>query len=170
MSTPQQAGVALRALEFGRLPAANVIRWTDRAIIAEKTPPEWLLDLSLLDSSRFDEMLHLLHQNAERMESRELDVCILAHLFFSGQMSITDLFPRASMPCLIEYETPMSEPFDRLADVLCHWDQFDFPDVSQGDWERRASEALAGCQRACGELAEFISELYVALDCTAQAR
>lgn len=107
-------------------------------------------------------MLHLLHEHAERMESRELDVCILAHLFFSGRISIADLFQQAFCACITEYASPKSAPFERLADILCHWDQMDLPDVSQGDWQRRASEALIECQRACGELPEFVLELYAA--------
>lgn len=162
LSIPQKAGVALRAVEFGRLPADRLIRWADIAIAAEQSPPQWLLDLSLLDSSRFADMLHLLHQNAERMASREVDVCILAHLFSTGQLSITDLFQRAFSACLIEYDAPKSEPFEHLADVLCAWDQMDFPDLSQGDWQRRVSEALVECQRACGELPKFLSGLYAA--------
>lgn len=150
----------MRALEFGKLEPVQVIRWTDKVIVAEEAPPAWLLELSLLDPSRFAEMLHLLHEHAQPMESRELDVCILSRSFFTGQISISELFERAFAACFLEYATPMSEPFDRLADVLCEWDQLDFPDLSDGDWHRRVSEALIGCQRACGELHELVSELY----------
>ena len=160
MSTPQQAGIALRALEFGRLSPLHVIRWSDKAIAVEEKPQDWLIDLSLLDPSRFDDMLHLLHQNVPRMESRELDVCILAHLFFTARIPIVELFQRAFLACIMEYDTPISESFDRFADVLCDWDQLDFPELNHGDWHQRASEALVECQRACGELHEFVSELY----------
>ena len=160
ISTPQQAGVALRALEFGRLSPVHVIRWSDNAIAREEKSPDWLLDLSLLNPSRFDDMVHLLHQHAPHMATRELDVCILAHLYFSAQISISELFQRAFLACILEYDTSKSEPFDRLADVLCVWDQLDFPDLNLGDWHQRASEALVECQHVCGELHEFVSELY----------
>ena len=160
ISTLQQAGIAVRALEFGRLPALHVVRWADGVIVAKQSPPQWLLDLSLLDSSRFADMVLLLRRHAERMESRELDVCILAHLFFAGRISISELFERAFSACFTEYDTPMSVPFEQLADVLCEWDQLDFPDLSQGDWQQRASDALVECQRASGELQEFVSKLY----------
>jgi hypothetical protein len=160
MSTPQQAGVVLRALEFGRLPAPAVIRWVDTTIAAEPTPPQWLLDLSLLNPAHFADMLHVLREHAECMESRELDVCILAHLYFACQISIRELFERAFEACITEYEAPDFAPFNRLADVLCDWDQMGFPDPSQGDLRQRVSEALAECQRACGELPKFVSVLY----------
>ena len=107
-------------------------------------------------------MLHVLHENAERMESRELDVCILAHLFFTGQISIRELFVRAFEVFFSTHYAPRSALFERLADVLCDWDQMDLPDPSQGGWQRRASEALVECQRDCGELSELVSELYAA--------
>ena len=132
------------------------------AIVAEQKPPQWLLDLSLLDSSRYAEMLQVLHEHAKRMDSREADVCILAHLFFTDQLSICELFQRAFTACVTEYDTPRSPPFEQLAAVLCDWDQKDLPDLTKGDLQRRASEALVGCQRACGELSEFVSELYAA--------
>gem|GEM_PF-6472715 len=131
-------------------------------IVAEQTHQQWLLDLSLLDSSRFAEMLHVLHEHAETMESREVDVCILAHLFFTGQVSIRELFERAFPACISAYDTPMSAPFEQLADVLCDWDQMDLPDPRLGDWQQRVSVALVECQRACGEVSAFVSELYAA--------
>jgi len=162
ISTPQQAGIALRALEFGELPAQAVVRWADGAIIATERPPPWLIDLSLLDEARLDEMLRLLHQHAERMESREVDVCILAHLFFTGRLPTEQLFRRAFDACYLEYEAPRSAPVQKLGDILFHWDQAEFPDPNQGHWRLLTSEALVECQRACGDLTQFVSQLYAA--------
>jgi len=44
-----------------------------------------------------------------------------------------------------------------LADFLAEWDQADLPDPTSGDWQSRASELLAECQKASGELPQFIS-------------
>lgn len=160
MSITQQAGVFLRALELGGLPAAHVIRWTDKVIMAEESPPVWLLDLSILDPTRISDMLHLLHEHADHMECRELDIWILAHLFFAGQLAIEELFKSAFQACIMNYDAPKAEPFERLADILCSWDQLDFPDLNQGDWRERATAALNECQQACGELNNFLSDMF----------
>lgn len=160
MAITDKSGIMLRAVVFGGLPVPAIVRWADAAIIAERKPPQWLIELSLLDSARFAEMLHLLRQHVEEVKSREVDVCILAHLFFKGQISIEQLFRRVFEPCVCNYDTRRSEPFEKLAEVLCDWDMSDFPDLNQGNWRLRASEALIECQKACGELPQFISELY----------
>jgi hypothetical protein len=114
MSITQRAGVFLRALELGRLPAAQVICRTDKVIMAEEAPPVWLLDLSILDPTRIADMPGLLHEHADHMESRELDIWILAHLFFAGQVTIEELFKSAFEACILTYDAPKSEPFERL--------------------------------------------------------
>ncbi len=150
----------LRAVVFGGLPVQAIVRWADAEIIAEQKPPHWLIELSLLDSELFAEMIHLLRQHVEEVKSREVDVCILAHLFFKGRISIEQLFQRAFEACICDYDTPRSEPFEKLADVLRDWDMSDLPDPDQGNWRLRASEALRECQRECGESPQFIAELY----------
>lgn len=152
----------LRAVEFGELSADAVVRWADGVITADQRAPQWLTDLSLLDSERFAEMLQLLHQHAECMESREVDVCILAHLFFAGRLPLEQLFQRAFAACCIDYKAPRSEPFEQLAGIFFKWDQSNFPNVAQGHWRLKTSEALVKCQRACGDLTRFVSELYAA--------
>jgi hypothetical protein len=160
MATPDKSGVMLRAVVFGGLPVRAIVRWADEAIIAEQKPPQWLIDLSVLDSERFAEMLYLLRQHVKETKSREVDVCILAHLFFNGQLSIEQLFQRVFEACICDYDTPKSEPFERLADVLVDWDTSDLPDPAQGNWRVRVSEALMECQRACGDLPKTVSGLY----------
>jgi hypothetical protein len=162
ISISQQAGIALRAVEFGELPVDAVVRWADSMIITDQRPPQWLIDLSMLKPDHFAEMLQLLHQHAERMESREVDICILAHLFFAGRLSLEQLFQRAFAACSIDYKVSKSGPFQQLTGILCEWDQLDFPDLGQAHWRLQASQALLNCQRECGDLTQFISRLYAA--------
>ena len=162
MSIRQQAGIALRAVEFGELPADAVVRWADGVITTEQRPSHWLIDLSLLDSERFDEMLRLLHEHAEHMESRQVDICILAQLFFADRLSTEQLFQRAFAACRVDYKGSTSEPFKQLTRILCEWDQLNVPDLGQAHWRLQISEALVKCQRAYGDLTQFVSQLYAA--------
>jgi hypothetical protein len=60
MTLRDQAEFLARALESGLKTVPEVIAWADEKIVQLKSPPHWLLELSLMGNAKGQDVLHVL--------------------------------------------------------------------------------------------------------------
>jgi hypothetical protein len=163
MSIPEQAGIVLRCVEVGQLSSDSVIRWADSVIATCDVPEPWLIELSLLDTKHFADVVIALRQHGNPMQTVEIDIYILAELFFSGRRNMQEMMEQASHACFAgDSNVSRTLPFERLGDLLAEWDQLDLPDPERGDWRSRLSSQLRECQQSSPVVSMFVSQLFAA--------
>ena len=127
MTLAEQSALLIEAGEAGLLETNDFVRWADSIIGTTENPPNWVFDLSALNSKYVSNYLSLLRESTSVKLPIRQRIQWIIRGYEAGQFSLD----KALQKCfeIVIYESNqdlLSESEDLLGDLLVEWDCRDF--------------------------------------------
>jgi hypothetical protein len=86
MSLKDQAEFFARALESGLKTVSEVVVWADENILQLESPPHWLLELSLMEKAKGQDVVHVLREADGVVDERKIYQVVFGLLLEAVQL------------------------------------------------------------------------------------